>query len=92
LVIKPVTKMNRYNTQDFLMIFGISLIIALAIYYWITQTAHKIHERITQQHETNRLLRKLTGEPEVFSPYIKQERERVPSTVTPADDAVKPIK
>jgi len=62
-----------------IFIFIIGRVVALWYY--------KIDERIVQQHETNRLLRKLAGEPEIDSFYLKEARNKNTKTVSSAENA-----
>ena len=70
-----------------LLIIAGLIFIGRAITLWY----FKINERITQQHETNRLLRKLAGEPELQSTYINSARNSVHPTVSTAGSATQPL-
>lgn len=75
------------------MLLGI-LVICIIVIAFIRNAVlwyYKIDERITQQHETNRLLRKLAGEPEIGSVYLEKIREKNIKVVSSAEDAGKPI-
>jgi len=55
------------------------LIIAIILFFIGQRVAlwyFKIDDIITQQHETNRLLRKLAGEPTIESFYLKAARKK----------------
>jgi len=90
LVIKPITKMEKVDLTTILIYSVIFSVIAAIVGYYLTQWYHKITERITQQHETNRLLRKLAGEPEIFSYYINEARAKKPSHVSDTTAAALP--
>lgn len=72
------------------------LYIACAIFiFFIGRVAmlwyYKIDERITQQHETNRLLRKLAGEPPIDSVYLESARGKNTKTVSSKETAETPL-
>jgi hypothetical protein len=91
LVIKPLTKIMRIaGIEDVLLIAAIFSAISIIAGYYLTRWFHKINERITQQHETNRLLRKLAGEPEVFSSYLNEARAKKPAHVSDTTAAALP--
>ncbi len=81
--------MNSTESGFLLYIIGALLLffigrVAVLWYY-------KIDERITQQHETNRLLRKLAGEPPIESVYLDGARNNNTKTVSSKEDAAAPI-
>jgi virulence-associated protein VapD len=70
-----------------IIICGIIILFARGIALWY----YKIDERITQQHETNRLLRKLAGEQEIGSVYLEKIREKNIKEVSSAEEAAKSL-
>jgi len=81
--------MGKFGIMELVVILAVIAIIFFALRVLILWY-YKIDERITQQHETNRLLRKLAGEPEINSPYLNSARSNANPVVSTGATAQKP--
>lgn len=83
--------MGKIGTFEILILLGAPILFFFVVRVLILWY-YKIDERIAQQHETNRLLRKLVGEPEIDSHYLTAARNNSKATVSTQANAQAPIR
>jgi hypothetical protein len=72
---------EKLTKEDLILYIG-AVVFFFIIGRFVALWYYKIDDRITQQHETNRLLRKLAGEAEVESTYLNVARSKTKPTVS----------
>lgn len=82
--------MEKISTTE-LIIFIAGAALVFFVGRMIALWYYKIDDRITQQHETNRLLRKLAGEPYIESGYLTSDRSSNQPSVSSKDAATAPL-